>query len=42
VATIDPYRIVLADDHVILRQGLKMVLEQKIDLQVVGEVGDGL
>jgi len=40
--TIDPYRIVLADDHVILRQGLRMILEQKPDLQVIGEVGDGL
>ncbi|OGP67200.1 MAG: hypothetical protein A2169_04110 [Deltaproteobacteria bacterium RBG_13_47_9] len=38
----DPYRIVLADDHVILRQGLKMILEQRHDLRVIGEAGDGL
>ena len=40
--TINPYRIVLADDHVILRQGLRMIVEQKADLKVIGEVGDGL
>jgi DNA-binding NarL/FixJ family response regulator len=40
--TTDPYRIVLADDHVILRQGLKMILEQRLDLRVIGEAGDGL
>jgi DNA-binding NarL/FixJ family response regulator len=40
--TINPYRIVLADDHVILRQGLRMILEQKAGLKVIGEVGDGV
>ena len=40
--TINPYRIVLADDHVILRQGLRMILEQKAGLKVIGEVSDGL
>ncbi len=37
-----PYRIVLADDHVLFRQGLKSILEGKADLEVVGEAGDGL
>lgn len=37
-----PYRLILADDHVLLRQGLKRILETKADLQVVAEAGDGL
>ncbi len=34
-------RIVIADDHALLRQGLKMVLEREADLQVIGEAADG-
>lgn len=34
--------IILADDHVILRQGLRTLLEQEADFQVVAETGDGL
>lgn len=34
-------RIVLADDHTILRSGLRAVLERHPDLQVVGEAADG-
>ena len=37
-----PYRIVLADDHVMFRQGIKNILERAEDLKVVGEAGDGL
>ena len=36
------YRIILADDHVLLRTGLKSILEKTADLEVVGEAGDGL
>jgi DNA-binding NarL/FixJ family response regulator len=36
------YRIVLADDHVILRQGIKKIIEEAADLQVVGEARDGI
>ena len=32
-----PIRLVLVDDHAILRQGLKLLLEREPDLQVVGE-----
>jgi len=32
-----PVRIVLVDDHAILRQGLRSLLEREHDLQVVGE-----
>ena len=37
-----PYRIMLADDHVLVRQGLRRILEGKADLEVVGEANDGL
>ncbi len=36
------YRIVLADDHVMVRQGLRRIVEGAGDLRVVGEAGDGL
>ena len=32
----------LADDHVLVRQGLKRILEGMTDLEVVGEAGDGI
>lgn len=35
-------RIYLADDHQILREGLKLVIESKENLKVVGEASDGL
>lgn len=34
-------RILLADDHEVVRAGIRRVVEQLPDLQVVGEVGDG-
>lgn len=37
-----PYSIVLADDHVLVRQGLRRILEGMGDLKVIGEVNDGL
>lgn len=36
------YRIVLAEDHVLVRQGIRKILEDVADLKVVGEVSDGL
>ncbi|KAF0109020.1 MAG: signal transduction response regulator LuxR family [Anaerolineaceae bacterium] len=33
--------LLLADDHALVRQGLRMLLESEPDLQVVGEAGDG-
>ncbi len=36
------YRIVLADDHLLFRQGIRKIIEEKGDLKVVGEVDDGL
>ena len=34
-------RILLADDHAVVRHGLRMVLDSEPDLQVVAEAGDG-
>ena len=34
-------RILLADDHAMVRRGLRMVLDAEPDLQVVAETGDG-
>ena len=34
--------IVLADDHKIVRQGLRALLEAEADFQIVGETGNGL
>jgi DNA-binding NarL/FixJ family response regulator len=36
------YRIILADDHALLRQGLRKIIEELEDLQVIGEAGDGV
>lgn len=36
------YRIVLADDHALLRLGLKKIIGGESDLTVVGDVGDGI
>jgi DNA-binding NarL/FixJ family response regulator len=34
-------RIMLADDHLVVRRGLRLVLEGEPDLKVVAEAGDG-
>jgi len=36
-----PVRIVLADDHTIVRHGLRLVLERQPDFTVVGEASNG-
>ncbi len=37
-----PYQIILADDHILLRQGIKSIIESSNDMAVIGEAGDGL
>jgi two-component system, NarL family, response regulator NreC len=37
-----PYSLVLADDHVLFRQGLRQIIERWAGLRVIGEAGDGL
>ena len=34
-------RVLLADDHVVLRQGTRQLLEREDDMEVIGEAGDG-
>jgi len=34
-------RILLADDHAIVRQGLKLLIDNQSDMEVVGEAADG-
>ena len=34
-------RILIADDHIVLREGMRNLLEREGDLEVVGEAGDG-
>ena len=35
-----PITIVIADDHAVVRQGLRLLLEAEEDLAVVGETSD--
>ncbi len=34
-------RVVLADDHAIVREGLRALIDRQPDMEVVGEAGDG-
>ena len=36
-----PIRVILADDHVMLRNALRLMLEQEADIEIVGEASDG-
>ena len=38
----NPIRVLLADDHTLVRAGLRKLLESIAGLEVVGEAGDGL
>jgi DNA-binding NarL/FixJ family response regulator len=44
MGTVTPFffEILLVDDHVLVRQGIRRILAENIDLRVVGELGDGL
>ena len=37
-----PIRVLLVDDHLILRQGLRSLLSREADIEIVGEAGDGI
>ncbi len=37
----NPIRVLLADDHKLIRAGLRLVVDQQPDLSVVGEADDG-
>ncbi len=36
------FQVVLADDHALMRHGLRRILDERKDLEILGEVGDGL
>ncbi len=35
------YRVVIADDHLVVREGLKLILETEEDFELVGQAQDG-
>ncbi|OPX19550.1 MAG: DNA-binding response regulator [Desulfobacca sp. 4484_104] len=37
-----PYGVVLADDHVLIRQGIRRIIQEHQGLEVIGEARDGL
>lgn len=37
----DRIRVLIADDHIIVRSGLRLLLESEADIDVVGEASDG-
>jgi DNA-binding NarL/FixJ family response regulator len=41
VADIQPIRVVLADDHAVVRKGIREFLEEEGDIQIVAEAADG-
>jgi NarL family two-component system response regulator LiaR len=41
VEVMSAVKVLLAEDHIITRQGIKKLLEDETDIQVVGEAGDG-
>ena len=38
----DPIRVLLVDDHALVRAGIRSLLEKLAGMEVVGEAGDGL
>ena len=36
------YKIILADDHALMREGLKRIIQEDPELRVIDEAGDGL
>ena len=41
MSTEDPIRVVLADDHAVVRKGIREFLEEASDIKVVAEAADG-
>src|SRR5580698_744875 len=41
MTTTSSIRILLADDHTVMRNGLRLLLERQANLEVVGEAADG-
>jgi len=41
VTAVTKIRVIIADDHPVVRDGLASIVNQQVDMQVVGEAGDG-
>jgi NarL family two-component system response regulator LiaR len=41
-AAADPIRVLIADDHAVVREGLRALIAAKPDMDVVGEAADGI
>jgi len=41
MSTNSPVRVLIADDHLIIRQGLRLILETETGFELVGEAADG-
>jgi len=39
--SVKPIRVILADDHTLVRAGIRSLLEKMPEVQVIGEAGDG-
>lgn len=39
--SVNTYRLILADDHVLFREGVRKILEERSDFVIVGEASDG-
>lgn len=37
-----PIRVLIIDDHILFRSGIKLLLQRQVGFEVVGEAGDGL
>jgi NarL family two-component system response regulator YdfI len=37
----DPIRVLVADDHLLIRQGLRLIMETEDDFALIGEAADG-
>ena len=37
----DPVRVLIVDDHAVVRAGIRLLLEQEPDIEPVGEAGTG-
>ncbi|WP_235941978.1 response regulator [Pontibacter fetidus] len=37
-----PVRVIITEDHMILRQGLRMLMSEDDEIEVVGEAGNGV
>ncbi|HET8905570.1 MAG TPA: response regulator transcription factor [Ktedonobacterales bacterium] len=42
IETGEPIRVMLADDHVLVREGTRRLLEAESDIEVIAEAGDGI